>query len=354
MNISGVLALWYANHKRALPWRETKEPYKIWLSEIILQQTRVNQGIDYYYRFIERYPTVGDLARAPLDEVLKSWQGLGYYTRARNLHKTARHIYYEQEGKFPGHYEGLLKLPGIGPYTASAIASFCFGQVVAVVDGNVGRVLARLKGIATPVNSNKGKKELQQEACQLIPSHDPATHNQAMIEFGALQCTPGQPDCPVCPLKDICHAWQHDQVDLLPVKAPKRKKRLRYFYYIDIHFNGSLLLHKRSDRDIWNSLYQFPLIEPQRELSIRELGNTREWQDLFAGLNPQIQAVSPLYSHVLTHQKILARFIRVHIQQTNARLEQGYRQISPKQLPNLAVPRLIDKYLEQEKYPKNG
>jgi len=354
MNISEVLARWYANHKRDLPWRETKDPYKVWLSEVILQQTRVNQGIGYYYRFIERYPTAGDLARASLDEVLKSWQGLGYYTRARNLHKTARHIYYEQGGEFPEHYEGLLNLPGIGPYTASAIASFCFGQVVAVVDGNVGRVLARLKGIATPVNSNRGKKELQQEACELIPIHDPGLHNQAMIEFGALQCTPSQPDCEACPLKEVCHAWQHDQVNLLPVKSPKRKKRQRYFYYIDIHLNGSLLVQKREDRDIWNSLYQFPLIESEHELEVSDLNNTREWQALFAGLNPQIQAISSIYSHTLTHQKIQARFIRVHIKQTNAQLEERYQKIQPKQLQNLAVPRLIDKYLERENYPKNG
>jgi len=354
MNISEVLVRWYANHKRDLPWRETKDPYKIWLSEVILQQTRVNQGIDYYYRFIEQYPTVGDLARASLDEVLKSWQGLGYYTRARNLHKTACHIYYELGGKFPGHYEGLLKLPGIGPYTASAIASFCYSEMVAVVDGNVGRVLARVKGISTPVNSSRGKKEFQREAGRLIPSDDPATHNQAMIEFGALQCTPVQPDCFACPLKDICHAWQDDQVDVLPVKSPKRKKRLRYFYYLDIHLNGSLFLHKRNSRDIWNSLYQFPLIESQGELPIHKLADTRAWQDLFAGLHPQIQAISPIYSHVLTHQKIMARFIRVHITQINAPLEEGYRQINPKQLQNLAVPRLIDRYLEQENYPKNG
>ena len=354
MNIREVLSRWYANHKRELPWRDTKDVYKVWLSEVILQQTRVNQGINYYHHFIQQYPTLGDLARASMDEVLNSWQGLGYYTRARNLHKAARIIYYECNSQFPDNYRDLVRLPGIGPYTASAIASFCFGEPVAVVDGNVGRVLARLTGIATAVNSSQGKKELAEAARVLIDPYDPATHNQAIMEFGALQCTPKQPDCWSCPMKDICHAWQHDQVDILPVKASRAGKRSRYFSYLDIRLNGAFFMHKRDGRDIWNSLYQFPLIESQRQITMHELEQTSKWQHLLAGTRPTVQSISRVYSHMLTHQKIQARFIRVDIEQTNRQLTQQYRKINREDLENMAIPRLIEKYLEPQNYPKNG
>lgn len=354
MNIREVLSRWYANHKRELPWRKTKDPYKIWLSEVILQQTRVNQGVDYYYHFIKQYPTVGDLAGASMDEVLKSWQGLGYYTRARNLHKAARIIYYERKGKFPDNYRELVRLPGIGPYTASAIASFCFGEPVAVVDGNVGRVLARVTGIATAVNSTQGKKQLAEAAGEFIDPDDPATHNQAMMEFGALQCIPQNPDCWICPIKEICHAWQQDQVNVLPVKAPRPDKRTRHFYYIVIQMQGAFFMHRRNGRDIWNSLYQFPLIESKKAMDMHQLTKTSEWQHLLAGTRPRVQSISCHYSHMLTHQKIQARFIGVGIEQTNEQLEQYYRQINRESLENLAIPRLIEKYLEQENSPKNG
>lgn len=354
MNISDVLVRWYAKHKRHLPWRETSDPYLIWVSEVILQQTRVNQGIDYYYRFVERFPDVGTLARASLDEVLKSWQGLGYYTRARNLHRAAGKVWFEHGGKFPDNYDGLRQLPGVGPYTASAIASFCFGEPVAVVDGNVGRVLSRLLGIYTPINSNQGRKVLQEEAGRAINRADPATHNQAIIEFGALQCTPSQPECGVCPLKDVCHAYLNDKVEWLPVKKPKKQKRQRFFHYLEIHRNGYLYMHQRKQRDIWNSLYQFPLIESDRELTTGELQKTPGWEQVFKNLDPRVTGVSAIYRHTLTHQKIHARFIRIRIDRSNFHLDENYRVVSPQDLQDLAIPRLIEKYLEQENYGKNG
>jgi A/G-specific adenine glycosylase len=352
MNISAILTGWYQKHRRSLPWRDTNDPYQVWVSEIILQQTRVDQGIDYYYRFLERFPDVGTLAKAPLDQVLKLWQGLGYYTRARNMHKAAQQIYYDHQGHFPRSYEGLIKLPGIGQYTASAVASFCFDQPVAVVDGNVARVVSRLWGIDLPVNSNRGKKELGRLAQSILSRKDPATHNQAIMEFGSLQCTPRQPDCPECPLKDQCVAYQNEMVHQLPVKQRNQKKRRRHFYYLDIEHQSEMFLHKRKGKDIWNSLYQFPLIETHQPIDIPELLQTEQWQQLFSGLIPQINGISEPYSHVLSHQKIEARFIQVKLHNTNRQLENHYLRVDPKQLQNVAVPRLIDKYLEEEKYPK--
>jgi len=354
MNISAILTRWYQQHRRSLPWRDTKDPYKVWVSEIILQQTRVNQGIDYYYRFLERFPDVETLASAPLDEVLKMWQGLGYYTRARNLHKAARHISDHHKERFPETYEQWIRLPGIGEYTASAIASFCFDQPVAVLDGNVARVLSRLEGIELPVNSSRGKKELGKLAQTIISRKDPATHNQAIMEFGSLQCTPQQPDCPNCPLKDHCVAYRNNITHKLPAKQAKRKKRHRHFYYLDIEYQGETFLHKRKQKDIWNSLYQFPLIETHQPIDIPDLARTEQWQQLFSGLDPQINGVSEPYPHLLSHQKIEARFVRVKIQATNHQLEKDYLRMEPQELQNVAVPRLIDKYLEEEKYPKKG
>jgi A/G-specific adenine glycosylase len=354
MNISAILTSWYQKHRRSLPWRDTNDPYRVWVSEVILQQTRVNQGIEYYYRFLERFPEVCILADAPLDEVLKLWQGLGYYTRARNLHKAAHKVCYDHQGQFPRTYEGLIQLPGIGEYTASAVASFCFNEPVAVVDGNVARVLSRLEGIDLPVNSSRGKKELAKLAQSIISRKDPAAHNQAIMEFGSLQCTPRQPDCPECPLKDRCAAYQGGMVNQLPVKQRKQKKRRRHFYYLDIEHQGDIFLHKRKENDIWNSLYQFPLIETHQPLEIPELAHTEQWQKLFSGLTPEINGVSEPYRHVLSHQKIEARFIRVKLHTTNPQLEKHYLRVDPQKLQNVAVPRLIDKYLEAEKYPKNG
>ncbi|MCJ7715495.1 MAG: A/G-specific adenine glycosylase, partial [Anaerolineales bacterium] len=223
MKNGGIIRGWYEKNKRDLPWRRTRDPYKIWMSEVILQQTRVNQGTKYYLRFIKSFPDVTALARADEDEVLKLWQGLGYYSRARNLHQAAKSVVEQMKGEIPGSYADLLKLKGVGGYTASAIASICFREPRAVVDGNVSRVIARLYGMDEPINSTRGGKLINSLAHDLLDRNDPGTHNQAMMEFGALQCVPVSPDCEKCPLMNYCEAWATGRVNLLPVKIPKLK-----------------------------------------------------------------------------------------------------------------------------------
>jgi len=271
MNFKNKLTNWYSINKRELPWRATKNPYYIWLSEIILQQTQVKQGLPYYNAFVETYPTVYDLAKASEESVLKLWQGLGYYSRARNLHFTAKYIVNELNGKFPNTYKDLLKLKGVGDYTASAIASIAFNEVAAVVDGNVYRVLSRYFGIDTPINSTAGIKEFKVLASSLIDKNQPATYNQAIMEFGAKQCKPKSPDCNACPLEDSCFALQKGLVDTLPIKLKKTKVTIKYFNFIVfIDTNNKTMLEKRTKKGIWQNLYQFPLIESERSLKVSE------------------------------------------------------------------------------------
>lgn len=348
MNISAILTNWYKIHKRELPWRNTNDPFFIWISEIILQQTRVNQGMEYYLEFIQRFPDIHALAESSLDEVLKAWQGLGYYTRARNLHATAQYIYYHLNGRFPENYNELIHLKGIGDYTASAIASFAFGEPVAVVDGNVQRVISRLNGINIPVNTTRGKKLVKTEAQKLLSPENPGLHNQAMIEFGATQCIPRNPKCEHCPLNQICYACHHNIVEELPVKRKNKKKRHRYFYYLTIHQNGHLFFQKRSENDIWNSLYQFPLIESDRELEMEEITDSKQWREVFNNLTPNIKRISNIYTHLLTHQKIYARFLEIEIPSVNNFLLENYTLMEKNKIQNLAVPRLIEKYLEEK------
>ncbi len=352
MNISAILTNWYKIHKRDLPWRNTKDPYFIWISEVILQQTRVNQGMDYYMNFINQFPDLRTLAQSSLDEVLKAWQGLGYYTRARNLHFTAQYVYYELNGKFPDNYHDLLKLKGIGDYTASAIASFAFGEPVAVVDGNVQRVLSRLTGIDVPVNTNQGKKLIRKEAQKLISSEDPALHNQAIIEFGAVQCVPVNPNCEVCPLNNICYAYQQNIVEGLPKKRKNKKKRLRYFYYLKIHQNSHLFMQQRAENDIWNSLYQFPLIESNKAMDLNDITTSDQWEKIFNGVIPTINSVSDTYTHLLTHQKIYARFLEIEIPHPTDFLLNNYTSVENGKIQEVAVPRLIEKYLEEKNNKK--
>jgi len=271
MNFKNKLTNWYSINKRELPWRATKNPYYIWLSEIILQQTQVKQGLPYYNAFVETYPTVFNLAKASEESVLKLWQGLGYYSRARNLHFTAKYIVNELNGKFPNTYKDLLKLKGVGDYTASAIASIAFNEVAAVVDGNVYRVLSRYFGIDTPINSTAGIKEFKVLASSLIDKNQPATYNQAIMEFGAKQCKPKSPDCNACPLEDSCFALQKGLVDTLPIKLKKTKVTTKYFnfiVFIDAH--NKTMFEKRTKKGIWQNLYQFPLIESERSLKVSE------------------------------------------------------------------------------------
>ena len=260
-DIQDTLINWFAENRRDLPWRHDPTPYEVWLSEVILQQTRVNQGMDYYLRFIKKWPSVTSLAQATEEEVLKMWQGLGYYSRARNLHHCAQQVMEQHGGQFPADYEQLKKLQGIGEYTAAAIASIAFDLPHAVVDGNVYRVLARLFDIDIPINNKEGQKLFAQLADELLNRKQPGLHNQAMMEFGALQCTPKNPNCLHCPLLAQCLAFAHQTVLQRPVKLQTKKNVTRYFNYLVIRINENIYLHKRSGNDIWKNLYDFPCIE---------------------------------------------------------------------------------------------
>ncbi len=310
MVFSKTLIDWYLKNKRDLPWRNTKDPYKIWLSEIILQQTRVAQGLPYYLKFIETFFTVHDLANAPLEKVLKVWQGLGYYSRARNLHETAILISQELDGKFPDNYKDLIKLKGIGDYTASAIASTCFHESVAAVDGNVFRVLARYFNIDTPVNSSRGMKEFRNLSQELLGEEHPWYYNQSIMEFGATHCTPKRPLCSTCPFSHSCQALNYNKIGELPVKIKKAKIKKRFFNYIVFRTRDDhTILEKRSGKGIWEGLYQFPLIETKELLSAAEFSNFKE----FIEIKGDNVAEVTLYNddpviHKLTHQHIYTRF----------------------------------------------
>ena len=272
MSFAPKILNWYYEHQRNLPWRETRDPYKVWLSEIILQQTRVAQGMPYYLRFVEAFPTVHDLANAPEEQVLKLWQGLVYYSRARNLHATAKTVVEDFDGKFPDTYKGLKSLKGVGDYTASAIASFCFDAPEPVVDGNVYRVLSRYFGIDIPINSTEGIKYFKELAREVMDSENIRDYNQGIMEFGAIQCAPKNPYCLLCPLQESCVALQENKVDQLPVKLNKTKIRNRYFnYLVLLDDDGNTILEQRRGKGIWQNLYQFPLIESERMLQAKEL-----------------------------------------------------------------------------------
>jgi len=315
MNFSKELINWYSNNKRILPWRATQNPYYIWLSEIILQQTQVKQGLPYYEAFVAQYPTIFDLANATEEEVLKLWQGLGYYSRARNLHFTAKHIALSLNGEFPNTYKNLLKLKGVGDYTASAIASFAFNEVAAVVDGNVYRVLSRYYGIATPINSTAGIKEFKILATSLIDKKQPATFNQAIMEFGAKQCKPKNPDCEICPLKNECIAFNENKIATLPVKLKKTKVTTKYFNFLVCVDKGkNILFEKRNKKGIWQNMYQFPLIESERSLNSEEF-HLLNLKDII--INNSIFDYS-LYNeadivHKLSHQHLYTKFWIVEV-----------------------------------------
>ena len=268
INFSQKLLKWYKINQRNLPWRDVDDPYKIWLSEIILQQTRVQQGMPYYEKFILTFPTVYDLAKASEDEILKLWEGLGYYSRARNMHFTAKYIVEELHGKFPNNYADLLKLKGVGNYTAAAIASFAFKEAVAAVDGNVYRVLARIFGIKDDIMSNQAKKIFQSLANELIPKNQPDIFNQAMMDLGSMVCKPKQPLCETCFMQEECFAFRHDEIVNLPVKSKKIKVKKRFFHFLLLeNADKNIVIEQRSDNDIWKNLYQFPLIETNLEAS---------------------------------------------------------------------------------------
>ncbi|MPR33195.1 A/G-specific adenine glycosylase [Salmonirosea aquatica] len=349
-DFSRTLIRWYHRHHRDLPWRHTTDPYKIWLSEIILQQTRVVQGLPYYLRFVEQYPTVFDLARADEQEVLRLWQGLGYYSRARNMHRTARQVVDEYGGNFPPTYAQLLELKGIGQYTAAAIASFAFGEAVPAVDGNVYRVLARIFGIKTDILSSPAKKEFTAVARQLIPADDPATFNQAMIEFGAIQCQPVAPDCLLCPFNQHCYAFQHGAQARLPVKARKAKVRDRYLSYLVLEKNGRLAMRQRTAKDVWQGLYDFFLVESPEpideadELYAQETA-AADW--LAAG---RVELPQKTYVHLLSHQKLHVRFWRIVLDEAadENELPEGFSFYQWSEIDDLPKPILIDTFIKEQ------
>lgn len=308
---SKSLIVWYLEHKRDLPWRNETDPYLIWLSEIMLQQTRVAQGLPYYKRFVEAFPTVFHLAEASEETVLKLWQGLGYYSRARNLHQTAKTIASEYNGEFPSAYKELIKLKGIGDYTASAIASICFDEPSAVVDGNVYRVLSRVFGIDTPINSSTGQKEFKALAQRLIDPEGPGTFNQAIMEFGARHCVPRNPDCGNCIFGEICDARNMDNVNELPVKLKKQRIRKRYFNYIVfLSENNKTRMEKRSEKGIWQNLYQFPLIETEAEVDSEELMQSPDFQKITndGGYDEPVPYHDQPIIHKLSHQHLHTKF----------------------------------------------
>jgi len=340
---------WYLQNKRDLPWRKTSNPYFIWLSEIILQQTRVVQGLPYYEKFIFAFPSVEALAEASEDEILKVWQGLGYYSRARNLHFTAKYIANELDGIFPDTYQSLLQLKGVGDYTASAISSICYNQNCAVVDGNVYRVLSRVFGISIAINSPQALKEFKQLAQQLIDPLHPGRFNQAIMEFGARYCVPRNPDCGNCIFNDKCYAFSENKVSELPVKMEKIKIKKRFFNYIVILTEGKrTFLQQRTKKGIWQQLYEFPLIETDKEIDVDELQLIPEYRKLSATWN--IQALF-LYNertviHKLSHQELYTRFwiadaldvspITVDIMEIGIPIEKVH---------NYAVPVLIENFI---------
>jgi A/G-specific adenine glycosylase len=346
MPFSEKLIKWYHHHKRDLPWRETTDPYKIWLSEVILQQTRVAQGLEYYHTFAEYFPTVNDLADAEEDLVLRLWQGLGYYSRARNLHKAAKIVVAQHAGQFPTDYSNLLTLPGIGEYTAAAVSSFSANEVRAVLDGNVFRVLARFFGIREPINSSKGKKTFLTLANDIIDADNPALYNQAIMEFGALQCKPKNPDCAICPINDTCYAFAHTEVAVFPLKIKNAKSRDRYFNYFIIREGDHILVNRRGKGDIWQHLHDFPLIETTAELEPGSWVDHEEIVQTF-GSNLIFKYVSAPYKHVLSHQNIYARFFEITGTTINLDENNAWDYVLIKDLDKLAKSKLIVSFLEE-------
>lgn len=338
---------WYTCNQRDLPWRKTKDPYLIWVSEVILQQTRVAQGISYFYRFIDAFPTVRHLAEADEDEVLRLWQGLGYYSRARNMHKAAQQIM-QLGGTFPCDYPQLRKLSGIGEYTCAAILSFAYDLPFAVLDGNVFRVLARVFGIDTPIDTTGGRKLFQALANEMLDIENPALYNQSIMDFGALQCTPKSPDCSSCPLADQCLAFRQSRVESLPMKVHKTAVRERHLIYINVHDDHSLLLHRRGESDIWEGLYEFPLIEVARKMSLDELVQY-EWIKKLQEEGGVLMLKAEHVKHQLTHQTLWVDYYDMMLPHLNSSLlaPSSYQLIPRADLDRYALPRIILQLLEK-------
>ena len=340
MDFSNTLIKWYLQHKRDLPWRDTQNPYPIWLSEIMLQQTRVAQGLPYFLNFMNAFPTVFDLANANEEQVLKLWQGLGYYSRARNLHKTAQIVAYELGGIFPDNYQDLLKLKGIGDYTAAAIASFAFNEAVPVVDGNVFRVLSRYFDVENDISISSTKKVFVNLALEIMPKNNPAQFNQAIMEFGALQCVPKSPNCSICPFNNSCTALQKNKINLLPIKTKKVKVTNRFLNYIIYEDqNQQTLIQQRTEKGIWQNLYEFPLIETKNTVDIDFITANIVSENKILSVT-QINQNEII--HKLTHQKLHINFWKIELEND---LKNGILITDVKDYP---LPIVIANFIESE------
>lgn len=346
---SKLLLKWNAaQNKREMPWKGEKDPYRIWLSEIILQQTRVEQGLAYYEQFIKTYPTVNRLAKAPDEAVFKLWEGLGYYSRCRNLLFSARYISKELKGRFPDTYDGIKALKGVGPYTAAAIASFAYNLPHAVVDGNVFRVLSRVFGLATPIDSTEGKRLFTNLANELLDKKHPGRYNQAIMDFGAVVCKPAAPLCTGCVFNKVCVAYRENKTNKLPVKEKKISIKNRWFNYLILEKadKSEIAIRQRSGKDIWQGLYEFPLVEAAGELSAEEVIRQGVGNKWFVQNSFELVSVSPLLKQQLSHQLIAGRILYVRISK-KGKGDDGWTWIPKKQLKKYAFPRFINQYLQQ-------
>ena len=332
-----------AVNRRQMPWKGEKDPYLVWLSEIILQQTRVEQGLPYFVRFKETYPTVKRLADAPEDDVMRLWQGLGYYSRARNLHATAKHIAYDLKGKFPSTYHDIVKLKGIGPYTAAAIASFVFGERQAVVDGNVIRVLSRVYGIEEAFDTTEGKKTFSALAQKLISDDSPGEYNQAIMDFGATVCVPAKPKCDECPFADRCIAYRDNRQDELPVREKRIVKKERFFYYLVLKNDREIIISKRGAGDIWQGLYELPMIESEKPIK----KNIKKTVSDHLGMACEILNYSKPYTQQLTHQTIQSVFIFVEVVDFQDTRIEGAVRVSLKKLHTFGFPKVVHLFLTE-------
>jgi A/G-specific adenine glycosylase len=343
----GLLKWNEADNQRQMPWKGLKDPYKIWLSEVILQQTRVEQGLGYYERFINNYPSISKLAAAPEEKVFKLWEGLGYYSRCRNLIATARFIAHERKGKFPDTYEEILKLKGVGPYTAAAIASFAYNLPHAVVDGNVFRVISRVFGIRKPIDSTEGKKLFAQLSEELLDKRSAGSYNQAIMDFGATVCKPQAPLCNQCPFRKKCIALQDNIVDQLPVKSKKLTIKKRWFHYLIVESGQAIYVRKRTGKDIWNGLYEFILLESSGDLSTCNLLQNTTISTLLGKSRSTIVSESAIFIQQLTHQQIHAKFTHININKP-LKAPGDLMLVALKDLRKLAFPKIITQYLEQK------
>ena len=341
MDFSEKLLAWYDPSARPMPWKSEKDPYKIWLSEIILQQTRVEQGWEYYLKFMNAFPEVHDLAKASSDRVMKLWVGLGYYSRARNLHQTAKYISEELHGQFPDTYQKLLKLKGVGPYTAAAIASFSFNEASPVIDGNVHRVLSRVFGLFDVPTSGTGKKAFSTLAEEVMDRTKPAQYNQALMDFGATVCTPKNPNCERCPYETSCFARTQKRIDEFPQKKSTIKKKTRFLNFLVIKRQDRVMVMKRSDRDIWMGLYSFPIFESTGYIDVEEI---RTLDELKKWPSAAVDSNFVEKQHLLTHQKLIGRFWTISVNHINSDKFGRFEQIN--HLKTLAFPVLVQKYID--------